>query len=193
MICRVTNPLSEAVDYTGTMTFTLGQRAAVVGGGAERGTVDVVGNEIRWGGFTLGPGESAEANARVAVTPTETDAGQLVVVFTSTRTTARLASGGFVDITAGPLTSAAVPGIGNGGVVTSGGFVQPTATPPTAAQPPAAQPAPRPAAAPAGALPRVGAAVTGKPRDRLGAALALGTMMIIGLGALAVRRVHRSS
>lgn len=158
--CTVTNRTNEMVDYAGTMTFTLGEQASVVGGGAMRGMVAVVGNEIRWSGFALAPGESATATAEVEVLPSARNTGQTVVIFTNTRTTARLASGGFVDISSGEVTTGAVSGLTGGGLVqappstTGPGGPVATAVPGGPAPVPARPPA---VTQPGAALPRVGA------------------------------------
>ncbi len=148
--CTVRNPLNEPVDYSATMVFTLGERASVADGGAQRGQVAVVGNEIRWGAFVLQPGESASAFAVVEVSPTDADAGRPVVLFTSTRTTAQLAGGAVVTFVAGPFTSAEVSGLLGGGIVT----VAPAPTIAPAA--PARPAAPSQPVRPAVTMPRTG-------------------------------------
>lgn len=163
--CTVRNPLAEPVDYSATMVFTLGERAAVVDGGAQRGQVAVVGNEIRWGAFVLQPGESASAFAVVEVSPAQADAGRPVVLFTSTRTTAQLAGGGVVTFVAGPFTTAEVAGLLAGGLVTTA----PAAAPAAPAQP--ARPAP-----PAAGLPRTGTGAAGEPAPAPGFLLALAAL-----------------
>lgn len=151
VVCRVTNPLQEKVDYSNTMVFALGPRTTVVGGSAQRGEVAVEGNAIRWRAFELAPGESVTASADLEITPAAADAGQTLVIFTSVTTTAVLASGGFVNIVAPAVTSDQIGGISSGGFVglpTGAGVTRPAA-------PPAAAPAP--GAAPS--LPRTGAGV----------------------------------
>ena len=129
VVCRVTNPLSETVDYSATMTFVLGDRAAVVGGSAQRGQVAVVGRQITWGGFVLAPGESATASAEVEVTPVTGDTGRPIIIFTTTRTSARLASGGIVQVDVGPVTTAVVSGLTSGGIVVIGAGAAPAQGP----------------------------------------------------------------
>jgi hypothetical protein len=167
--CTVRNPLNEPVDYSATMVFTLGERASVADGGAQRGQVAVVGNEIRWGAFVLQPGESASAFAVVEVSPADADAGRPVVLFTSTRTTAQLAGGAVVTFVAGPFTSAEVSGLLGGGIVTTA-----PAAPAAPAQP--TRPAP-----PAAGLPRTGAGPAGEPTP--------GPWYLLALAALAVPAV----
>lgn len=172
--CTVRNPLNEPVDYSATMVFTLGERASVADGGAQRGQVAVVGNEIRWGAFVLQPGESASAFAVVEVSPADADAGRPVVLFTSTRITAQLASGGVVTFVAGPFTSAEVSGLLGGGIVTVA--PAPMITPAAPARP-AAPPQPT---RPIVAIPRTG---SGPATDPTPAPLAL-VLLILAAAAV---------
>lgn len=183
--CTVRNPLGDPVDYSSTMVFTLGERAAVVDGGAQRGQVAVVGNEIRWGAFVLQPGESASAFAVVEVSPADADAGRPVVLFTSTRTTAQLAGGAVVTFVAGPFTTADVAGLLGGGIVATA----PPAVQPAAPAAPVAPAQPARPAAPAAGLPRTGTGVSGDAMTAPGLA-ALAVMALV-LGAAAVERTVR--
>lgn len=168
--CTVTNRFNEPIDYNGTMTFTLAPNVTVVGGGAARGNVSVVGNQIRWSGFTLMPGETATASSDLELIPAQTDVGRAMTVFTGVNTTARVASGGLISISVGPVPSSVVTGLAGGGLVAGV----------------TAQPAPAPAAA----LPRVGTGAA----DRSSAWLIVaGALALIAAGgtSIAVRRTRR--
>ena len=175
VVCRVTNPLNEAVDYSATMVFVLGERTSVVGGSAQRGQLDVVGNEIRWSGFALNPGESATATAVVDVTPVPGDGGRTLNVFTTTRTTARTASGGFVSIEVGPLSTTTLTGLRSGGFV-----LQPGAAPPAGA---GAGTTPRTGGGPGDEVPRWSTVVGG-----VLASLATAFVVAVGIAGLSRRR-----
>ncbi len=181
IVCRVSNPLTEAVDYSATMVFTLGERSSVAGGSADRGQITVVGNEIRWSGFSLNPGEAATATAMVDVTPLAADSGRTVNVFSSTRTTARTASGGFVEVTVGALPSSEVAGILSGGFVLQAGAAPSGAPPPGVAAP--------------GAAPRTGTgAGTNAPRGplRVGGSTATVLLLVLVSSTIAVRSRRRA-
>jgi hypothetical protein len=167
--CTVTNRFNEPIDYTGTMTFALAPNVTLVGGGAQRGTVDVVGNRIMWSGFTLMPGETATASTDLELNPSAADVGRAMVVFTGVTTTARLASGGLISLQIGPVPSSVVEGLASGGLVLA----------------PATQPGPA-----AAALPRTGAADV--DRSNAWAFLAGGLALLLAGGAgIAIRRARR--
>jgi hypothetical protein len=128
VICTVNNPFQEPLDYSGTMTFTLGPNVSVAGGSAARGNVAVVGNQIQWGGFVLAPGETASATAELNLEPAQAEVGNVLVVFTGVTTTARVASGGLINLRAGPVTSSAVSGLAGGGLVLAPQTPGPAAT-----------------------------------------------------------------
>ncbi len=121
MVCRVTNPLAEAVDYAGAMAFTLGEQARMAEWAALRGQMSAAGNQMRWSDFVLNPGESASATVVIEVTPVTADAGRPVVLFTGARMAARTASGGFAEVALRPITTETVAGLLSGGFVLSSG------------------------------------------------------------------------
>jgi hypothetical protein len=167
--CTVTNRLNEPIDYNGTMTFTTAPNVTVVGGGAMRGTVEVVGNQIRWTGFTLMPGETATASSDLELSPTAGNVGSAMTVFTGVTTTARVASGGLISLQVGPVPTSVITGLASGGLVLAPATqVGPTSAP----------------------LPRTG---TG-PADRSNAWAFLAgglTLLLAGGASIAVRRARR--
>jgi len=174
--CTVTNRINEPVMYS-AMTFTLGERVAVVGGDAQAGQVAVVGNQIRWTNVSVAPGQSATASATIEVTPAPADAGRTLTLFTGVTTMAQTQSGSQVSLSAGPVPSTVVSGLGGGGIVQAPGAAQPVATPAPGAQRPAA-----PAAAP-----RTGTG-TGTAGDGRALPAALGlALAALGAAALSVR------
>jgi hypothetical protein len=167
--CTVTNRFNEPIDYSGTMTFTVAPNVRVVGGGPQRGTVEVVGNQIRWSGFTLMPGETATASSELELNPAATDVGRAMTVFTGVTTTARLASGGLISLSVGPVPSSAITGLAGGGLVAAAGVT--------------AQPVPA-------GVPRVGTGSADRSSAWLVVAGALALMAAGGAG-IAVRRARR--
>jgi hypothetical protein len=201
---RVRNPLNERLDYNATVTFDAGADARFISADPTTGTVNVQPSQVQWRGFELDPGESAEITLTMSVTPAACTPGDMVLLITGTRTTARTASGGIVDVTSGPLAADVVAGLTSGVCAAPAAVVPPA---PVAAPPPVAPPPPvaaaqrpplavggpqpvvtvtvaRPAAPPpatSSALPRAGAGLTAdsEPRAALPGLLAIAGLFTI--------------
>jgi hypothetical protein len=155
---RVTNNSSERLDYNATVVFNTGSESTATSAMVTAGTAAIMGSQVRWGGFALSPGESASITMNLDVVPAMVSVGRASVIITSTNTTARSASGGFVNVTGPELTTASVSGLAGGGIVA--GAVTPAAgggAIPGAGPTGPAAPVPAPAAPGAQVLPRVGA------------------------------------
>ena len=212
---RVTNTRNEPLDYSATVTFNLGADVAPGQLVADRGNLSVSGRQVTWGGFALNPGESASITMNLAVTPSSDDAARTVALVADTRTTARTASGGIIEVGGGAVTTAQVAGVVSGGIVAApagsavpagtGGIAVATTTAAApglsvlaAAGAADGQPAAPAAAAAAAAqppsppegLPRAGAA----PGEAVGRWMVLAgllTLVAIGAGPIAVRGYRR--
>jgi hypothetical protein len=141
---------------------------------------------VIWGGFVLQPNESATITLDVSMTPAACAAGQTVTLITGTRTTARTPSGGFVDVTGGPVTTNAITGLSS---TTCAGAISgalPAAPGPAAPAPAAA--APTAAATPT--LPRVGTGVAADHGAGRALAVAAGVALLLAGAGTVIRRRH---
>jgi hypothetical protein len=206
--CDVHNPLSVPLDYTSTVLLDTGPGITVTSLAPDVGQAVVRGNQIQWGGFQLAAGESAGIVVTADLTPASVLVGRPAVVVATSTTTARAATGGFVNVTGQQLTTAQVAGLQGGGFVTAvpAGVTRVVPTPvvpgaaparpggPAAAAPGAISPAPGAvagavAAPPATTAPRVGTGTSGEPRARNALiALLLGGLLAAVPVARAVRR-----
>jgi hypothetical protein len=163
----VANATNERLDYSATVLFDLGDGVTAVGVTPSQGTATIAPRQVSWGGFVLEPGESATITITLEATPAAGTNGRAVMLITGTTTTARTASGGFVNVRGGALTTAGITGLANGGLVAGG-----------------------PVAAGAAPLPRVGG---GRPqRDAAAGTTAVVTVLVVvATGALFVRRAAK--
>lgn len=171
----VRNPLNVPLDYSSTVIFAFGPESEPVSANPSRGTANVSGKQVSWGGFTLAPAESASITLVTDITPSAASVGRVVTLITGTTTTARTATGGFVQVSGPALTTSSVTGLLSGGFVLSPG------------QPPAAAAAA--AAAGGTALPRTGAGTAGDGGPWRPVAAVLSLLVLAGLpAALLLRR-----
>ncbi len=121
----VQNPYGETLDYSHTVLFSLGEGVAAVSADPDHGSAAIEGEQVRWGGFVLGPGERASMTMILDLTPTADTADRPMTIITTTRTTARTLSGGFIEVHGDGLDTTAVAGLARGGfvVLTAAQFV----------------------------------------------------------------------
>jgi hypothetical protein len=191
----VTNSCGTRLDYTSTVLFTTGPEVTATTASATAGVASISGNQVRWGGFSLDPGESATITMTLDVVPAAASVGRPVVLISNVDTTARAANGGFINVTGAQLTTAAVSGLAAGGIVagaaapaTTGG-VTPGGVTTGVTRPPAPVSA-APAAATPRQLPIVGTGTAGDMTARMALTALLAALAVVSF-PLAVRLWRR--
>lgn len=195
----VTNTLSMPVDYSDTVVYDLGADVSVVGGPtAAPGVVTTSAGQVRWGSFTLNPGESGTLTMVLSVTPSACAARQSPVLITGITTTARTASGSFT-VRDGPITTEAVAGLASGGLCSATvSAIAPLSVPASVSAPAQVAPVTRaaaaaaPAAQPAATLPRAGSGLIADQQTGPALRMLTAALLLLSVGAMAFRRrVHR--